>query len=206
MKSSIIYIHGNGGSTKEASHYQSFFTDADVIGFDYKAKSPWEAKKEFSPYFDSVFKDCKSVMIIANSIGAFFAMHALSDMPIERAYFISPVVNMEDLIINMMKKANVGENELRDKGEIDTPFGEKLSWKYLRYVREHPVRWAAPTHILYGAKDNLTSFKIISEFAHQIGATLTVMKNGEHRFHTEEQMRFLDNWLQSFTGSNLSVK
>ena len=27
-------------------------------------------------------------MIIANSIGAFFAMHALSDMPIERASFI----------------------------------------------------------------------------------------------------------------------
>ena len=47
MKSSIIYIHGNGGSAKEASHYQSFFTDADVIGFDYKAKSPWEAKKNF---------------------------------------------------------------------------------------------------------------------------------------------------------------
>ena len=85
MKSSIIYIHGNGGSAKEASHYQSFFTDADVIGFDYKAKSPWEAKKEFSPYFDSVFKDCKSVMIITNSIGAFFAMHALSDMPIENS-------------------------------------------------------------------------------------------------------------------------
>ena len=52
MKSSIIYIHGNGGSAKEASHYQSFFADADVIGFDYKAKSPWEAKKEFSPYFE----------------------------------------------------------------------------------------------------------------------------------------------------------
>ena len=51
MKSSIIYIHENGGSAKEASHYQSFFTDADVIGFDYKAKSPWEAKKRIFAVF-----------------------------------------------------------------------------------------------------------------------------------------------------------
>ena len=29
-------------------------------------------------------------MLIANSIGAFFAMHALSDMPIEKSYFIYP--------------------------------------------------------------------------------------------------------------------
>ena len=103
MKSSIIYIHGNEGSAKEASHYQSFFADVDVIGFDYKAKSPWEAKKEFSPYFDSVFKDCKSVMLIANSIGAFFAMHVLSDMPIEKAYFISPnIVYIFSYIRNLL--------------------------------------------------------------------------------------------------------
>nr|WP_257225334.1 alpha/beta hydrolase [Treponema parvum] len=198
MKNAIIYIHGKGGSAKEASHYQALFADGDVIGFDYRSQSPWEAKKEFPPYFDSVFKNCKSVTIIADSIGAFFAMHALSDMPIKKAYFISPVVNMENLIINMMKKANVNESELRDKGEFDTPFWEKLSWEYLCYVREHPVHWTAPTHILYGAKDNLTSFKIISEFAHRIGATLTVMKDGEHWFHTKEQMHFLDNWIQRF--------
>ena len=27
------------------------------------------------------------------------------------------------------------------------------------------------------------------------GAKLTVMKGGEHRFHTKEQMRFLDEWI-----------
>ena len=29
----------------------------------------------------------------------------------------------------------------------------------------------------------------------QTGADVTVMKNGEHWFHTEEQMRFLDEWI-----------
>ncbi len=46
-------------------------------------------------------------------------------------------------------------------------------------------------------KDNLTSIETISEFAGRIGASLTVMKDGEHWFHTEEQMEFLDDWLRN---------
>ena len=53
-------------------------------------------------------------------------------------------------------------------------------------------------HILYGENDDLTPFETVCEFANQTGATLTVMKNGEHRFYTKEQMRFLDNWIRHF--------
>ncbi len=35
----------------------------------------------------------------------------------------------------------------------------------------------------------------MTRFAKQTGAALTVMENAEHWFHTEQQMRFLDNWL-----------
>lgn len=38
----------------------------------------------------------------------------------------------------------------------------------------------------------------ISAFAKRTGAELTVMPGGEHWFHTEEQMKFLDAWI---TGS-----
>ena len=196
MKNAVVYIHGKGGSTKEAFHYRSLFRDSDVMGFDYKAQSPWEAKKEFPGYFDCACRDYESVTIIANSIGAFFAMSALSEMRIEKAYFISPIVNMEILIANMMAWAHVTEEELREKGKIDTSFGETLSWEYLCYVREHPVHWTAPTHILYGTRDNLTPLETISAFAHHIGATLTLMENGGHWLHTEEQMHFIDNWIQ----------
>ena len=30
----------------------------------------------------------------------------------------------------------------------------------------------------------------------EVKATLTVMEGGEHWFHTEEQMAFLDNWIK----------
>ena len=34
------------------------------------------------------------------------------------------------------------------------------------------------------------------EIAEKTGASFTVMKNGEHWFHTAEQMKFLDNWIK----------
>lgn len=126
-------------------------------------------------------------------------MDALADWPIQRAWFISPVVNMEKLITDMMAWAGVTEEELREKGEIPTSFGETLSWDYLCYAREHPIRWNIPTHILYGEKDALTSYPTISAFAERIHADLTVMKDGEHWFHTPEQMQFLDNWACRFS-------
>ena len=96
----------------------------------------------------------------------------------------------------MMSWANVTEDELCSKKEISTDFGETLSWEYLCYVRKHPIKWNIPTCILYAANDNLISRKTVSEFASQTGATLTVMQNGEHWFHTDEQMAFLDNWIK----------
>lgn len=50
MKKLVVYVHGKGGSAAEAEHYKPLFIGADVIGFDYKARNPWEAKAEFPPF------------------------------------------------------------------------------------------------------------------------------------------------------------
>ena len=39
--------------------------------------------------------------------------------------------------------------------------------------------------------------KAAAAFAKTHGAELTVMEEGEHWFHTDEQMHFLDNWIIS---------
>ena len=196
MNQVVIYIHGKGGNAEEAEYYKKLFEDSDVIGFDYTAQTPWEAKEEFPTFFDSICQKYESVIIIANSIGAFFTMSSLYDRQIEKAFFISPIVDMETLITDMMMWASVTEEKLRTKKEIETDFGETLSWEYYCYVKEHPITWTIPTHILYGDSDNMTSYETMSKFSDQIKATLTVMKNGEHWFHTEEQMNFLDNWIK----------
>ena len=123
-------------------------------------------------------------------------MNALQGKAVERAFFISPIADMERLITDMMSWANVTESELKEKQEIVTPFGETLSWKYLCYVREHPIFWNVPTSILYASNDNLVSRKTIDAFIHTHQADLTVMENGEHWFHTEEQLVFLNTWMK----------
>lgn len=199
MKKLVVHIHGKGGNAEEAEHYKALFPEREVIGFDYQSQTPWDAKSEFSDYFKAISKEYDSVVIVANSIGAFFAMNALSDFKIEKAYFISPIVNMEKLITEMMLWAGVTESELMEKGTIETSFGETLSWAYLTWVRKHPVSWTVPTSVLYGSEDNLQSPDTIKAFAKESGADLTVMQNGEHWFHTQEQMTFLDEWIKNRT-------
>lgn len=195
MKNSILYVHGKGGTAAEADHYKTLFPDHDVVGLDYRAETPWEARSEFPTLFQTLSDGYDRVILIANSIGAYFSMCALPQEKIQRAYFISPIVDMEKLIRNMMLWANVSEEELREKKTIQTAFGETLSWEYLSYVRNQPLHWAVPTEILYGAQDNLTTLETINDFATSHDAGLTVMENGEHWFHTPEQMSFLDAWL-----------
>ena len=197
MKNIVIYVHGKGGSAEEAEHYKRLFPKSEVIGFDWCSQTPWEACDEFPQFFAAQRKRCDSLTLAANSIGAFFSMSALNETLVDRAFFVSPIVDMEKLIGNMMIWAGVSEQELAEKREISTEFGETLSWKYLCYVREHPLSWRIPTRILYGENDNLTSFETMSEFAARIGANLTVMPGGEHWFHTEQQLRFLDDWISA---------
>ena len=199
MKNAVVYIHGKGGSADEALYYKKFFyDDYEVLGFDYKSELPWQACEEFQNYFDSLIPNYNEILLIANSIGAYFSMLSLSEKPIKKALFVSPIVDMENIILHMMKRAKISEEELRLKKVINIQFGEPLSWEYLSFVRKNPIAWNIPTGILYGKKDDMTSLETITNFANKIHADLTIFDEGEHWFHTEEQMIFLDTWFKRF--------
>lgn len=203
MKNAVIYVHGKDGSSNEANHYKQFFNDNyEVIGFDYKSKFPWQAKEEFQKYFDFIIPKYNEILLIGNSIGAYFSMISLSGKQIKKAMFISPIVDMENVILNMMKWENVSEEKLEAKKIINTSFGESLLWEYLSYVRRNSIIWDIPTSILYGEKDDITPLKTINNFANKINANLTIMSDGEHWFHTEEQISFLDSWFEKSIYSN----
>ncbi len=191
----VLYIHGKGGTADEAEHYKPLFPGCDVIGLNYRAETPWDAKSELPAAFQRLSSGYDRVILLANSIGAYFSMCALPQEKLQKAYFISPIVDMEKLIGSMMRWANVSEDDLREKKTIETAFGETLSWEYLCYVRRHPLSWTVATEILYGRQDNLTDEETISAFADAQHARLIVMEDGEHWFHTPEQMKFLDAWI-----------
>lgn len=168
----VLYIHGKDGSATESEHYKSLFPDYEVLGLDYKTFTPWETGKEIRIAVEELKAKYENIILIANSIGAYFSMNAGINVLIQKAYFISPVVDLEKLN------------------------GYELTPEYLHYVRNHPIVWDVPTEILYGSNDNLTSFETMKDFAEKHHAGLTVMENGEHWFHTDEQMQFLDNWIR----------
>ena len=163
----VIYIHGQGGSASESEHYKPLFPDCEVIGLDYKTFAPKETGKEIHAFLKSLKPRYKNIILIANSIGAFFSLHADLNSLVQKAYFISPIVSLEGFVCDQPEWMNLGEPE-----------------------------WNIPTAILYGSRDTMTSFEAIKNFAKKHGSSLTVMDGGEHWFHTEAQMQFLDDWIR----------
>ncbi|ERL22677.1 hypothetical protein HMPREF1986_00288 [Oribacterium sp. oral taxon 078 str. F0263] len=195
-ESVLLYIHGKGGSAEEAGHYRKLFPFCDIVGLDYKSFTPWGVGKEIRERVHSLKGKCKNIFLIANSIGAFYSMNAGIERDIIHAWFISPIIDMERLITDRMKQVNLSESELREKGVIKTDLGDELSWEYLCYIRKNPIEWKVPTDILYGSEDGLTPLDAITAFSKNDRRSLTVMKGGEHWFHSKEQMQFLDEWIQ----------
>lgn len=135
--------------------------------------------------------------LFACSMGAYFSLLAYKNESIRKALFLSPVVNMERIIDNMMMAFNITKESLHREMTIETPIGQKLYWDYYCYVKENPINiWSIDTNILYGAKDELCEFETIYDFVKKYDCGLEVMDTGEHYFHTEEQLNVLKNWIK----------
>ena len=196
MKSdTVIYIHGKGGSTEEAAHYRALFPKADVFGIEYHADTPWVVCREIADEIKRL-TDGK-VILIANSIGAFYAMHSDIEKIVEKAYFISPIVDMEYLIESMINR-KVLMKKLFDR---KAKFLQPIVWNFLGNISHMSgtIRLFCAYQPRYytGSLDHLTSYETIQDFQVKHNAGLTVMKGGEHWFHTKEQMEFLDRWIRN---------
>ena len=138
----------------------------------------------------------EEINIWACSMGAYFSLLAYKDEKIKQCVFLSPIVNMKFVIDNMMLWNNTTEEKLKGKQEIKTDFGQTLYWDYYKYVKDNPItNWNKKTYILYGDKDNMQDSAIIERFVKDFNCNLTVLENGEHYFHTDEQLNYYKNWL-----------
>ena len=200
LRTLLLYIHGKGGTAAEADRFRAVCPDFDVLGVDYRGELPWEAAGQIAAAYDEIRRQYGHIAVLANSIGSYFTMLALQNRELDKALFVSPVLDMERLILDMMGRARVSEQMLQERGEVPTRFGETLSWKYLCFVREHPITWKVPTEILYAGGDSLVSRLDVERFAAVHSAGITIMEDGEHWFHTEAQLTFLDGWLEETLG------
>ena len=206
----FIAVHGDQ-SNKEDAVIELFAREAEAKGartlsFDLPEHggrkgdptkcNPQNCRAELKRVIDYACGISRDVSLFAVSIGAYFSLLAYEDEEIERALFLSPIVNMEFVIANMMNWFGVSEERLMAEREITTP-AKVLYWDYYSYVKAHPVsKWNTKTAILYGENDNLTALDEINDFSNRFDCSLTVMENGEHFFHTEEQIGLFKCWLE----------
>ena len=156
---------------------------------------PWTAVPELQAVLAFMKPRWREISLRANSIGAHFSMLAFSGEPLRRALFVSPILDMERLIADMLRGAGATEQELAARGEIAAGSGQTLSWRYLCWERQHPVQnWRCPTALLFAGQDRMTARETAERFAADHGAALTVMEAGEHWFHTPAQLAVLREW------------
>ena len=205
-----LFIHGKNGN-KEAARdfaiiaaskgYQVISIDLPEHGERKQGRqsfTPWCVVPELRAVMTWAKQCWSTICLRADSIGAWFSMLSFAEDNIEKCLFVSPVLDMEKLICTMMKWASVSEEKLRQEQEIQTNFGEKLSWEYLSYVREHLItEWNIPTAILYPENDNLTERNTVDRFVAEFKCELKVSPNGEHWFHTSEQLDILEQWTKT---------
>ena len=202
-----LFLHGQSGHKEEGERFAQIANPKgwQVVAIDLPQHGqrqggaepflPWVVVPELEQVWQELQGRWKRIALRANSIGAWLAMLALAGKPVDTCLFVSPVVDMENLIQTMMTWAGVTEERLEREREIPTDFGQTLSWDYLKYVRQHSVHaLSAHTNILYGDQDNLVPQPVVECFARAEGAHLTVYPGGEHWFHTPEQMKVMGTW------------
>lgn len=152
--------------------------------------------RDLCKIMDYAQTDNTDICLFACSMGAYFSLLAYKEIPLRQCLFLSPVVNMERIIDNMMAWFNISEEQLKTEKEISTPTGQTLYWDYYCYVKENPIiRWNSPTAILYGKKDDICEYNTVNSFANEFNCDLEIMKNGEHYFHTSDQLSHYRQWL-----------
>ena len=208
----FVAVHGNMSHKEdiviELLARQAVENGYQVISFDLPEHGEHRSRGDVSKV-ETYINELKAIMrfaqnkwskvsLFACSMGAYFSLLSYNEIPFERVLFLSPVVNMLDIIEGVMKSFGISEEQLKEEETIITPIGMKLYWSYYSYVKTHPIKaWEHPTHILYGGKDEMCARSRIQEFTNQFNCKLKIDESAEHYFHTKEQLESYLRWLDS---------
>lgn len=206
-----LFVHGKCGSKEDAQNFAEIACDKgfQVLSFDLPEHGerrddaeqlvPREVVPELQRVLSYAKQHWQSVSLYAVSIGAYFSLLSFSNEHFANCLFLSPVLDMVALIEKMMGWAAVSPEQLQLEKEIPTDFGEVLSWAYYTYAKEHPINtWNSPTAMLYAGQDNLTDRRTVIDFADIFGCSLQIYEDGEHWFHTDEQLAVLRKWEKTY--------
>ncbi|MEN6391581.1 MAG: alpha/beta hydrolase [Syntrophomonas sp.] len=208
----LIEVHGNFSNKEDtvismmaqkavAEGYQALSFDlprhGERVCEDYEC-IPQNCVSDLIEVYKYARSIASEISVFACSIGAYFSLLAYHEFDIRQSLFLSPVVNMERIICNMMEGFEISDERLKTEKKIQLPIGQTLDWDYYCYVQNNPINfdWKIPTAILYGSNDNLSEWEDISAFASRHQAAVRILENGEHYFHTENQLQVFGVWVE----------
>ena len=172
----FLYVHGLHGRKEEALTFAEVAVPKgyQVLGIDLPVeRKPWEVLPLLNEIRDYLYDNWQSVSVRANSIGSWFTLLAFQSKKVEQALLVSPILDMKRFI------------ELMPQREDD----------YYEWVVNNPITsWVAPTYILRPEVDLIVSEEVGHDFISQHQCQVTIMPDGEHWFHTPEQLAFLKAW------------
>lgn len=210
-KKILIAVHGNL-SNKEDTIISMLASkavqeDYQVISFDLPEHgdrnsdsytcTPQNCIRDLQSVYKFVKTQGSQISIFGCSLGAYFSLLAYHEYDVNQSIFLSPVVNMKKIINSLMRSFNISENQLKLEKQIALPIGQVLDWDYYTFVKNNPItfNWDVPTHILYGKNDTMCDEADIKEFTERYQLNLEIDEDGEHFYHTAEQLDVFNNWL-----------
>lgn len=146
---------------------------------DDKAFNPMEASPEVRTFAQLARSQSTEIGLLANSIGAYFSLCDTPAGTFERAWLVSPLLDLEYYIWDMMAEYSVTNEQLEAETEINTPRGV-LEWPYLRFVEKHPARLDIPSWIIRGDQDEVVPLGTLSRFVGAPGVELVQIEGGQH--------------------------
>lgn len=204
----IVFVHGLRGSSADAEPladiatkhgYQILAVNLPEHGnrLDDAKLVPWTVVPELKEAALFAKKKWRSICVCAVSIGAWFSAFSFLSVNVDKYFFISPLLNMNDMINRLMLAAGVTEDRLRKEKNIETGFGQTLSYDYLTWVQNNPINFPYGKAVILRAEyDEVVPFATVKDFADKFNCRLDVMPGGEHWFHTPEQVLYLKNWFE----------
>ena len=130
-----LYVHGKGGYKEEAADFaalacprgwQVLAADLPEHGArrgDWVPLDPWHAAPELRALLGYAKERWQHTALRCTSLGAWFSLLAFAGERLEQALFVSPVVDMEGLIRDMMGWAGVSKPNWRRPASWTLPSG-----------------------------------------------------------------------------------
>jgi alpha-beta hydrolase superfamily lysophospholipase len=205
----IIAVHGTMGSKEdfELLAEEACNNGFQVLSFDLPehgerknedyACNPQNGIKDLTKILNYARGLSSRISLYACSLGAYFSLLAFQNETFEQCLFLSPVVDMQRLIVNMMQAAGVSEKRLQVEKVIANPYGPQFDWEYYSYVKAHPIeKWEKPTAILMGSEDEVSEVDAVKAFASRFDAGLQLLEGSKHYLHTEEEIIEIRKWMR----------